>query len=154
MEILFKFFHTICFDHILPFSQFFTGPPYLAMHQLHDLSLSQWIKQKTKPKTIRQNNTKTQVIQKTQSPFLLVNSSWAWAYLGVWLIYVVTFYWRKLIFFFPAGFNCKEPLGYGWDICLHPLFRTWILSGVNVWRSCMCCHSLCKSIRASVLLCL
>lgn len=41
----------------------------------------------------------------------------------------VTLHWRKIIFTFSTGFNCKKLLGYGWDLMTTPLPSASILSG-------------------------
>lgn len=65
-------------------------------------------------------------------------------------IYLETCLWRKLIFFFLAGTNCKQLLPglelLGRALCIFfplPLYNTEILPGLNLCRSCACCHCYC-----------
>lgn len=58
--------------------------------------------------------------------------------------------WKKLIFPFPKGINCKQPLDG--SSCSLPRLSAEPQSGLDLCRPCECCHSLCEFWWASVLL--
>lgn len=77
---------------------------------------------------------------------------------GVWLIYLGTLHWKKLIFPFPAGINyIASCLGVELYVCL-----PFLVLGMSGLELCMFCHSLvwvlvhnlCVFICVLVLLCL
>lgn len=127
-------------------------------------SLPSFKKKSSKQKPIRQkkcqNRTRwkrsyTQKIKRKRTwihgiYFALANCFWLWGLPWSMADTHSNTPWRKLIFTFPEADTCKQLLGWGWDPCPHspPSART--LSGLNVYRHCACCHSLCNFIWASV----
>ena len=75
----------------------------------------------------------------------MLTNYWTWlAFSSVWMIYPQTLHWRKPIFSFPVGTITDRFLVRGRTLCplSCPSART--LSGLNLCRSCACCHSLCE----------
>lgn len=82
--------------------------------------------------------------------FVLLNYSWAWGPAWVQSIYSVTLYWRNQIFPFLVGITCKQLHSWGGTVSPSPLLRAGTLSGLNLCRSCGCCHSLYELVCVSV----
>lgn len=72
-----------------------------------------------------------------------LTTSWSGTCPGVGFIYLLTLSWRKHIFLFPSGIDCKQPPGQWWSFCLLTLYGTGTLSGLNLYRSSTAhCHRL------------
>lgn len=110
--------------------------------------------QKQKIKTRKQSTNKTRSAKMKQKvhrskhgvPFVLATCSWPWACSAMWLIYPVTFHWRKLVFPFASGCQLQiaSRLGVG------PILA-WTCAGLMhshspcgfTWASVLCSRNHC-----------
>lgn len=141
------------FDHILPLNSSQSLPTSHIPHHFPPyfmIPLSE--KQEKQQKNESQNRwtiiqkqgkqNKNHVYIKSVESFLLCPTTpRQGACLWVWLLYLVTLHWRKLILHFTEGINCKQLIAGG-NLCLFSLLSARILSGLNICRSCVCCQSL------------
>lgn len=103
------------------------------------------------PFSINKNSTKRKENANHKEIWSLFCVSQLLLSMRVCMIYSVPLHWRKLIFLLPVAITWNG--FWNRDENLYQLLLPYagILPSLNLWKSCVCCHSLCAFICASVL---